>query len=80
VTQGNRDGHRLRVLANWQVSEIADKLEEAVLRVELVEQEGEERSRPTECRRTLGEETKEAGTERTAPALEVSPVLPPQLL
>ena len=78
VTQGDRDSDRLRILANRQVSDIADKLEEAVLRVELVEQEGEERSRPTECRRTLGEETKDAGAERSAPALEVSLVLPPQ--
>ena len=77
MTKRNRDGDRLRILADREVSKVADQLEEAIVGLELVNEEGEERSRPTERRGALGEEVQEAGTQRAAPALEVSLVLPP---
>jgi hypothetical protein len=62
------------------VAGIPDKLPEGVLRAELVENESQERSRPGERRRTFGEEPKEVGAERTAPAFDVSDVLLPERL
>jgi hypothetical protein len=56
----------------------ADEFREEILRVELVEQQGQERTRPGERRGTFGEEPKQVGTNGTAPAFGVSKVLFPQ--
>jgi len=80
VTQSDRDSDRLRIAADRHVAGIPDKLPEGVLRAELVEDQSQERSRPGERRRTFGEEPKEVGADRTAPAFDVSDVLLPERL
>ncbi len=80
VTQRDRDRDRLRVAADGQVAGIPDKVPEGVLRTDLVEDQGQERARPGERRGAFGEEPKEVGAERTAPAFDVSDVLLPERL
>ena len=80
VTQGNCDRNRLRVLANRQVAKTADEFKRAVFDVELVDEQGEERARPTNARGTLREEVEKTWTQRQTPVLEVGLVLAPDLI
>jgi hypothetical protein len=39
MTQGDRDGDRLRVLANRQVANVADQLRKSIFELELVDEQ-----------------------------------------
>jgi hypothetical protein len=80
MPKGDRNSDRLRIAADRQGAGTADELREELLRMELVEQQGQERTRPGERRGTFGEEPKQAETKRTAPAFGVSYVLVPYRL
>ncbi|HUK32571.1 MAG TPA: hypothetical protein VLV86_01595 [Vicinamibacterales bacterium] len=77
VTQGDRDGDRLRESANGEVSRIADECREQHVHVELVQQEGQQRSRPPERGCTIGEQAKAGRSKRATPVLEISLTLSP---
>jgi hypothetical protein len=80
LTHGERDGDRVRVAAGREVTRVADERPKQVINVEFVEEEDQEYSRRHKRRRTFGEQPKEAGAERAAPAFDVSTVLLPSRL